>query len=1191
MTLKRLCLAATCLASLYSPHAWGAEIPDVTMSIIAEWGWGGPQDWKGTVAVEQGFITQAEGYLMDPGERGVFEVTPRTFGVDCFTAGLTDGARFSVRGTLSATVVLQIGPGPVRLRLNDILKGEQTFTVSEQGCKVVVRRDPRDSLRLVPMCDDLVLTPGENIPLRVIPNPITADGKDVTVKVHLTIAGVSSQTLETVVQQGRGMEWKVIVQAPVKEGVYSLLARASGRGLKETRTRLDFVVVDPDAPPNRPTTLQRQFVDRIDCTDPEDPHAYLGDPETSVQTLPLGTFRVTSTKGRPAGSRTDRHGHMGWFAYRLRLQSPGRCHIMEVAYPDDAWRTVGVSIFESNAVGKLTPVQLDSGFHTGGEHRSTGKLASHRLIFWPRTREPIVLITNQQGGADAAVSEIRLYEVSEGLPALEVRTPETGPHRLLGIYYEEPKVIENFGGPEAEAGDKSLADWRTFYEAGRHLVDYLKYTGMNAVLMMSHGYQSTLYPTALAGHRHRYDKWDLFPDGRDPFQKDLLELYCRLFERDGLFLIPSIDFEQLIPQLEAIRKLHEHGLADIDMVRNDGAASSAFWSRGSGRNRLSPHYNPLHPVVQQAMLDIVSEMARRYAEYRSFAGIGIQHRALAFVQYPGLEYGYSDFTARLFEEETSREIPVKPDDPDRFMKRYEWLFKHARAEWVDWRCRKLHDLVLMLRDAMREARSDLTLHVAYMNTFQSILVTDDARDWYASGKSLHELYRVKGLDPTLYMNDDGIVVTRPVRQGPQSRYVRKYGARRAPIARDLQLSEEANRLYGNGPRSGVLTFHEYYESRLQDFDDVAWMPSRTWLVGTIPPAGRNNLERYASWMAGFDPGAIFDGGWQAPMGREAEMREFAAEYRPLPMRGFATLPLNLEPVICRTCTDDGNLIFYLVNQGPYPVQAEVRLDTQSEILSLATGRILGAGSLTLALQPFALRSFRASLPARIVNVSASIPEDERRRLETAVHLLESKKASWQRSIPTADRVGPLHTCDFTTASSGELPRGWRPHPKEAAWTVVTDGEHGRALFVESAGSRLYVNSPSFDPGTHQAIRVTALLRGTRGTRARLFVTGNVDGTFWSKQTEAPLTPQSRPVVLTVPELPPGQKRTFSVRVDIMGAGKLWLHGFTVAPRTINPRVATKLVSTTDAAVAALAEKRYAKLERLLDSYWGREALR
>ncbi|MBT3374898.1 MAG: family 10 glycosylhydrolase [Lentisphaerae bacterium] len=1192
MTPKRLCSAMVCLVGLHVVCAWGAETPDVTMSVVAEWGWGGAQDWKGTVDVEGGTIVRAEGYLMDPGEKGVFEVTPHAFGVDCFTAGLTDGACFSVRGPLSAEVVLQLGPKPVRFRLSDILAERQTFVVTEEGCKVVVSRDPRDSLRLVPMCEDLVLTPGEKIPLRVIPNPITDDGKDVAVSLSLTIDGGSAQAFKAVIQQGKPTEWEVAVRAPRTEGACSLIAEAKGSGLDSARARLDVVVVDPDAPPERPAALERRLVDRIDCTDPEDRHAYLGDPGTTMKTLPLGPCRVTSTKGRPAGNRTDTHGHMGWFAYRLEVQNAGRCHIMEMAYPDDGWRTVGVSIFEPNAVGKLAPVQLDSGFHTGGEHRTASKPAAHSLIFWPRTREPIVLVTNQQDGADAAVSEIRLYEAAKGLPALRVRAPASGPQRLLGIYYEEPKVVENFGGVEVEAGGRSLADWRTFYDAGRHLVDYMTYVGMNAVLLMSHGYQSTLYPTALTGHVHRYDKWNLFPDGRDPFQKDLLELYCRLFERDGLYLIPSIDFEQLIPQLEATRSSGETGLADIDLVRNDGVNSSAFWSRGTGRNRLSPHYNPLHPAVQQAMVDIVSEAARRYAEHRSFAGIAIQHRGLAFVQYPGLEYGYGDYTIRLFEGETGRKIPIRGDDPDRFMKRYEWLLKHARTEWVDWRCRKLHGLMLTLRDAMREARSDLTLHVAYMNTFQSILVTDDARDWYASGKSLHELFRVKGLDPALYMNDDGIVVTRPVRQGPQSRYVRKYGEKRGPIARDLQLSGEVNRLYSRGPRSAALTFHEYYESRLQDFDDVAWMPSRTWLVGTIAPAGRNNLERYASWMAGFDPSTIFDGGWQVPMGRETEMREFAAEYRPLPRQPFAPLPLNLEPVVCRTTIAGNSLVFYLVNQAPYPVQTRLSLDTQSEIVSLATGLTVGAGALDLALPPFALRSFRAPFPAAIEGASTSIPEDERLRLEGRVQQLQNRKAAWLEAISAAKHVELLRSCDFTDAPLDQLPTGWRPHPKDStAWTVVDDDEHGRALSIESTGDRLHINGPPFDPGPHQAIQVTAHLRGTRKTRARLFVTGNVDGTFWSAQTEVALTPQPRPVVLTIPELPPGQKRTFSVRVDIMRAGKLWLHGFTVAPATIDPQVGSRILTTIDQAGFALAEKHYAQLERLLDSYWGKAALR
>ena len=1163
--------------------------PVVQLELLAEWGWGGEQKWEGAVLIEGGDLVSAEGYLMDPGERGVIHADTSRFEVESVTRGLTDGARFRVRGGLEAMVSMQIGPQPVQFALADVLDETKTFLMSDDGRKIVVWRDPADRLRIELDCGDLVLTPGEDIPLRLMPNPVTRDGVDVDAVVELEFPGVGTARRWTdTVKQGVPAVWRLSVPAPLSEGVYHLTATAHGRGLDGAEVRLPFVVVDPEWTPDRPAELGKRLVDRIDCTNPADSHPYLGAAETAVTDLPLGRFRVTSTKGQPAGSRTDVHGHMGWFAYRLRVAHPGVGHMLDVTYPGDAWQTVGVSIFEPDAMGELRAVHLDSGFHTGGEHRTSGQLETYSLVFWPRTVEPIVLVTNRRDGGTAAVREMRLHEVPAGLPALRVARPPGVRERLLGLYYEEPKVVENFGGPEARAGDRSVTDWGTFYQAGRHLVDYLRYTGMNAVLLQSHGYMSTLFPTDLTQHRYRYDTGRLATVAPDPVQKDQIELYLRLFARDGLHLIPSINFEQTIPRLEAMREPGADGVAEIDMVRHDGTVPQAH--RRAGRAGMAPFYEPLHPLVQEAMIELVREVAQRYAGHKSFAGLSIQHRGLAFVQYPGLDYGYGDWVVNRFATETGIGVAVADAGPERFAKRYEWLTTHARAQWIDWRCRKLRELMLRCRDVLRDARPDLLLFVSYMNSLQSILVSDNVLTWVEAGKPMRDLFRVKGLDPAGYAAVENVVVTRPFRTGPLSRYLRR-DQQRGYIRRDLQFMDEIDSLFPNGPQSGVLTFHEYFESRLRDFDDVAWMSSRTWLVGTIPPAGRSNLERFAHWMAALDASAVFDGGWQAPMGCEQQMREFAREFRPLPVAEFAALPVNIEPAVCRHARVDNRLFFYLVNRAPYPVRVDLTVEGKDVALTrLGTGAGVSGPRVRCDLPPFALRSFAASGAGRVVDAVVEVPAQELGRLERAVRTVVGTRTRWQAAQQAAEELAPVASYGFADTEPGRVPDGWSPLQDAAAWQVVAQ-ERGRALQIVSAGDRYGINGPVFGVEQLTGLRVRARISGKIGSRFRLFVIGQVDGKFWSKFVEDKVGARVATFELVLPSLPGATRERFLPRLDIMGPGEVAVHELTVVPFAVDPETAARVLKTIAETEQAWRERRYYRVERFLDSYWDRLALR
>ena len=104
----------------------------------------------------------------------------------------------------------------------------------------------------------------------------------------------------------------------------------------------------------------------IDTIDPN--HASWMEWLTRVPKLPL----LPDFRQEPLGndkSSTIRHSDQelvelapgGWQAYPLSIETAGKPHMLEIEYPNDLSQTMGISIIEPNAVGKVVPLGLDSG--------------------------------------------------------------------------------------------------------------------------------------------------------------------------------------------------------------------------------------------------------------------------------------------------------------------------------------------------------------------------------------------------------------------------------------------------------------------------------------------------------------------------------------------------------------------------------------------------------------------------------------------------------------------------------------------------------------------------------------------------------------------------------------------------------------------------------------------------------------
>ena len=290
----------------------------------------------------------------------------------------------------------------------------------------------------------------------------------------------------------------------------------------------------------------------------------------------------------------------GWTLLPLAVARSGEPHILEIEFANDLPQCLGISVMETDAAGRLLSYGLDTGFEVPplgpGVPPAFGK---HRLVYWPQSRSAWALVVNRHPSAPAYVGRMAVEAGPARLPPASPATsasrsanansspkpplPSSSPtspvavqaerrasSRLAAAVFDRPLLAETFQSGRVLESDGSAAwlDWVSFFQGATRLVDYLKFAGYNAAVINVASEGSALYPSALLEPNPRHDSGVFLADGQDPVRKDVLELLFRLFDREGLKLIPAVEFAGPLPELE---RLSRSGSAEATGLRWIGA--------------------------------------------------------------------------------------------------------------------------------------------------------------------------------------------------------------------------------------------------------------------------------------------------------------------------------------------------------------------------------------------------------------------------------------------------------------------------------------------------------------------------------------------------------------------------------------------------------------------------------------------
>jgi len=1176
-----------------------------------EWGGGEPRSWFGTLRLDQGKIESARGYGLQadaPGamflENDVVTISPRvprTFDSMLIRATAPRDANLVVSFIANGSTS---GPFEARIPLSTMLESAQHRDLDDGGNKLIVRRTLGDRLRIETDRGSLVFSPGEPFDFSVLPNPTNADRQSQRCRVELKVAR-SGQRLWSDEQAAQALPdgtiaslgpFKVVM--PQVEGVYDLVVSdvqtGDWRKLQVVVVQSKRIATNPTDAGSRGGSDRRfQIVQTFDPARPLQPLAVSKRATFADQGAPP---RIPTTHGivRPV-KRLNRDlleiGANSWIALPLDATQPGRPHVLEIDYPNDALQTLGITIYEP---GSDRPT-VDTGLTTTPTNlKESSGVATYRLTFWTRTAAPILVLSERDGKQPATVGAIRLAAAPIELPELGADLPPAG--RLVAAHLNTTMFPELFSATSAidSQSGRALRDWVTFFEGAQRLIQTLKHRGYNGAVIPVVSDGGALYPSRLLEPTPRFDDGVFFATSQDPMQKDVLEMLLRMFDRAGLQLIPSVRFTGTLPILEAKRRLGE--ASSINLVNTDGDR----WRPSASSFGVGTHYNPLDEDVQSAMSSVMAELAGRCRSHASFAGLAIELANESYASLPGPDWGADDQTLERFMAVRAADATSEPGA------------KGVRQAWLSWRADRLSEMYAAMRRDIQAADRDAQLYLLGAPLLDSPLVTNAATTAQApSGLTAAGSLLNFGID-VKSIRDGGIVFLAP-------RQIKSVSPNSIDL--DRAWDRELSKLFGPdekvGTRDEVVTGSLLqYPPRTFDATSLAntsLVPNVVKTTRTVlAESGAVGLRGIAGGLASVDSQAIFDGAWQTPRD-ERIWNDTLLAYRQLPATRFETVspPVGskTQPVVIRRAVHHSQTYFYVVNDSPRPVGTTIGFGgAPIEITSLNGTKMppqetdARGASFLLVLRPYQVVSFLVARPdAKIVRwetlVDPQIVDEFRHDL-----------ARLKQCVGTNRAYPRLANTDFDLpATRDEIP-GWE-FGKGAGMHVEVDTESTRngpqALHLRSetpvnwaTGPVVWLRSGWIAPTPSGRLVFGGWLK-TRDfeqqPHVRMVVEARLTNNQMIRRERVLGKPQDEPTAMPLGadwnfytvafEGLPNNVKDIRVGIDLRGTGDVWIDHVGVYDLWLNDAERQGLQRDITIATAMLDEGRISDCEQLLNSHY------
>lgn len=1221
-------------ACLWLPHTLAAE---ASLQLRIAWGGGTERIWQGSIRLSAGRLSDLEPLGVEADEPGSMWLDGPTIEIHQRSVRSYDGVDVVVTADLDAelSITLEAAGDPPKnavIPLRTLLAQQSEAALDDSGNRLVVTRSPADKLRVKFERENMIFAPGDKFQFELQPFMMDASGAKLRFQAEIVSVPGGQSMFKQEYDSGTEGAASIQLVMPNVEGVYDLNITAvtpQSRLRRNLRNlapaskavgerKLQFVVLDERAPAE-PGPAPLTKVAEIDPVNPKWSERLGNIPWIpGLRKGPLGNGDA-ATWQHPKLGPLVRLGpgasgaNMSWEAYPLPLNAVGQPHVLEVEYPSDVPQAMGISLIEPNAAGVVMPIGLDSGVYVSEDDADApARMVKHRVVFWPHTRSPLLLITNRASGRRAVYGKITVLGGAASQFSLPgMARAETGAvslppmfndnergQRLWAGYMDRPLFTKNFGAPESlePTSHRSLDDWNTFYQGGQRLTKYLKHVGFNGLMLTVFADGSTIYPSQIVQPTPRYDTGAFFATGQDPQRKDVLELLLRQFDREGLTLIPTLQFASPLPELEVLKREGGPQSVGIEWIGADG---KPWLATNSPHQGLAPYYNILDVRVQQVMLKVASELTQRCASHESFGGVALQLSSEGYAQLPGDEWGFDDQTVARFERDTKTRVPGA--GPQRFAERAKYLAGPGREAWLQWRAGIVADFHKRLKKEVTSRHQGAKLYLAGGAMFENRQSHYRLRPTLLKRPKLDDALTDLGIKAQTYQDEEGIVLLRP-------QYLRPpIGALPAQAtALEVNMAPEFDRLFGGGDVSGSLFYHEPQKTRLASFDAKSpFGPANTytWLVSQMSPSSQRNRRRFAHSLATLDSQEMFDGGWLLNLGQEDALREMVSVYRQLPNEHFENVVGEFQPVTVRSFTRDRQTYVYLVNDSPWDVTLTLKIDVPADCKMEKLGESKGIAPLVrtgtettwkVTLRPYDLTAARFNAArVRVRGGEVNVSDLVRHTLHRKIQDLGARVAALQNPQPTT----VVENHGFEGPPQGDQISGWTTN-LTAGGSVTLDAGQRRSgthsVKLAGTGAPVGITSGPFPPPATGRLSVEVWLRAVEAQRPTLKISvqgkmlegkfepfGLIQGVGAGASSSGEWVRYSFPIE----HLPAEGLSDLRVHLELTGPGEVWVddvHVYDLAFSEAERKELSKLISL---ASFKLGKNQFADCSLLLDSYW------
>ncbi|HVW01142.1 MAG TPA: family 10 glycosylhydrolase, partial [Planctomycetaceae bacterium] len=922
LDILRWPLWAAVFAAVCAAHAAGAQDQPARIGPLRlriEWSAAVSRTWNGVLEISDGRFESPISLGVEADEPGTLWIENDAVWIRRRSARTYDGLDVELVANPEAVLTMTLqspedgGPGErIQIRVRDLTTDERAWSLAADQGRLTIRRRPGDNLVVHTTRPHLIFEPGETFDFQLALHAAQHRDRPVKFSVDWELCRGRStepflrggQVLRTRLNPSHPLLFPMSVPLPAEEGVYDIHFKAQGRGMESLASHIQVLVFGSQRPEAVPSTEKAEAI-LVDTIEPAtiSPERLIAAPTSSPVPEPargnsLLKFRWTNRREPEVPAVEE------WQALRLKVRNPHRAHRVTMSLPRTS-QHLGASILQPNASGQLMPVGIDSSIRVVEPKDQNAPAPQHEFTFWPNVTEPVLLCYSLLSDKSPQIERIEVHE----LPNAPVPTGKpTGPgDRWTGLYLEKPAFVKALGANEHldPLTHRSLDDWETFSAGADRLCQHLRRHGYNCLLLGSLADGSTLFPCPVLQPTPRYDSGMLFSVVQDPIRKDVLELLYRRCDRDGLVLIPELQFSSPVPELEqAIREgqSRENG---IELIGRDGRTWSE--SRGSDRG-LAPRYNPLHPRVQEAITHVVQDVASRYSQHASFQGIAIELGGATSMSFPSLDWGYDEPTVARFEKAMRIRIPYR-DGVSRHQQRYEYLTTQVSREWIQWRATELARFHLQLAKIVNDAKPPARTVFTAPRLLRHESSRDHLDDLLKSAGALEQLLLTRGIDPSRYSAPHVVLLRPQLWSGADGRLERA-------------IDESVNSHPGldtafmaSGQVTGTLLFRRPHERRLIEFDTVSpWQPAFTWLAPPGSVAGPEGRKSAVHALASLDTQMLFDGSWTLPLGSESATHQVRQTIQFLPAVRFHTVT-SQQPAVVRSAHVRDHTYVYAVNDS------------------------------------------------------------------------------------------------------------------------------------------------------------------------------------------------------------------------------------------------------------------------------------